>query len=101
MIPILDNSLNHLVDSSVAASPCAGIQRTCSPQCTLLVLGALLVPYLMGLPGEDPALGTAASCLGEAQAAQMDHGGLGTGCCPWGALSGGSWGCVSDRGAVV
>ena len=48
------------------------------------------MPYLMGLPREDPALGSAASCLGEAQAAQMDHGGLGTGCCPWGALSGGS-----------
>lgn len=47
---ILEDTHNYSVDPPVAARPCAGIWRTCSPQCTLPVLGALLRPYLMGFP---------------------------------------------------
>ena len=36
------------------------------------------MPYLVGLPGEDMALGTAASCLGKSLTPEMDHGVLGT-----------------------
>jgi len=51
---ILNTNQNHLLTLTVAVWLCAEIWKTCSPQCTVFILGALLMLYLVRFPTALP-----------------------------------------------